>query len=1044
VFEVCRQVLRDGHDAEDAFQATFLVLARKAATVRRHESLAAWLHRVALNIARTAKASAAQRRDHERQAGLMPRTTPVDDVAPRDWEPLLHEEVDRLPEKYRVPVVLCYLEGKTHDEAARQLGWPLGTVKGRLARARDLLRTRLVRRGLTLSAGALAAALAQSAAQGHIPATLLGSTLRASVSFASGAAIPAGAASAQAVTLAKGALKTMTATKLVPVLVLLLALGAAGFAATLGHGLGRETPPAAPLVTEGETRPASGTGGEAPHAEPQAKHELPPKAAEAEAVNGLKLTLRLDKTETRLRADGSDIEPVNLRFTYANVSDRPIKLDFTVAAALCGTRLEVTGPDVRKFANQRPANQPDKLIPEDFRVLKPGEEWSIELSFPLWIFFWDLFMVKQPGDYRINTVYALDKETDSPLAKGSWTGTVTSNEVVLKVLPADDFGPEVKGLRAKVSLVAMQKHPVQKFVASDRIVVSYVVKNVSKEEQTLWHCGFWPNHQIIVKDAGGKEPPLTAFGQQCRKAFAPGGERGKNVAVKVPAGGEDAAYEQYDLTKLYDLSKPGRYTVQYVYEEKQGGWEGRLPSNAAAFEMVAANDKDEKSGQTEYQDKLQGRWLAVELDGAGQNVRKDVGEFPVLVKGDRITLDQASGKKEFRFLIERNQSNGNTQIDLIPAGDNDQGPTWRGICYLASDGDRFDLCFYKNDPQKRPPEFPAKADVGLWAIRCLRRADSPPVRVEGLEFVARVPERIPFPPHGGLINVDLSLRVTNVSDKPLGVSVDDVIRPWVFNAADGKKLECSIGRDGSPRPQTPFTLAPGESWTWQPQATLGWAKDGKGLVLSGPDGRGVPGFWSFRLPKEGKYRLAIEYANTTAKQGDVPLWVGKATTKEVEFEIVAPERQVSGPEVLPIEQLIADLNSADGATRVAATNEILRRGKNVLPDLQRAGARQLGRGDTAARRLHMVYSLLEGLPDPTPRSGYRTDRLNIYVENACTKAEVAGWGERFGFTPFDICYSSQPPHCGVLLGEGKTLPDVIHALMSEPKVITVHLGYWDK
>src|SRR5262249_6375527 len=125
VFEVCRQVLRDGHDAEDAFQATFLVLARKAATVRRHESLAAWLHRVALNIARTAKASAAQRRDHERQAGLMPRTTPVDDVAPRDWEPLLHEEVDRLPEKYRVPVVLCYLEGKTHDEAARQLGWPL-------------------------------------------------------------------------------------------------------------------------------------------------------------------------------------------------------------------------------------------------------------------------------------------------------------------------------------------------------------------------------------------------------------------------------------------------------------------------------------------------------------------------------------------------------------------------------------------------------------------------------------------------------------------------------------------------------------------------------------------------------------------------------------------------------------------------------------------------------------------------------------------------------------------------------------------------------
>src|SRR5215471_4666947 len=163
VFAVCRQVLQDPHDAEDAFQATFLVLARKAASIRRHESLAAWLHRVAVHLAQTARISAAKRRRHERQVVRMAQESPLDEVALRNWQPILHEEIDRLPEKYRVPVVLCYFEGKTHEAAARQLGWPLGTVKGRLARARETLRVRLARRGLALTTGGLATALAGSA-----------------------------------------------------------------------------------------------------------------------------------------------------------------------------------------------------------------------------------------------------------------------------------------------------------------------------------------------------------------------------------------------------------------------------------------------------------------------------------------------------------------------------------------------------------------------------------------------------------------------------------------------------------------------------------------------------------------------------------------------------------------------------------------------------------------------------------------------------------------------------------------------------------------
>ena len=86
----------------------------------------------------------------------------------------------------------------------------------------------------------------------------------------------------------------------------------------------------------------------------------------------------------------------------------------------------------------------------------------------------------------------------------------------------------------------------------------------------MWHSGFWPNHLILVKDADGKEPPLTAFGRQCRKAFSPGGERGKNFPVKVAAGGEDAAYEKYDLTRHFDLSAPGRYTVRASYVAADG------------------------------------------------------------------------------------------------------------------------------------------------------------------------------------------------------------------------------------------------------------------------------------------------------------------------------------------------------------------------------------------------------------------------------------------------------------------------------------------
>jgi RNA polymerase sigma factor (sigma-70 family) len=156
VLAVCRTVLREQYDVEDAFQDTFLALVRFAGTIKHGETIGPWLHRVALRRSLRARIQASQRRVRERNRTESRKEDPID---PPDLSliPLLREEVSRLPEKYRLPVVLCYLEGKTNQEAASQLSCPLGTIKGRLSRARQTLRDRLSCRGLESYPGPLGA-----------------------------------------------------------------------------------------------------------------------------------------------------------------------------------------------------------------------------------------------------------------------------------------------------------------------------------------------------------------------------------------------------------------------------------------------------------------------------------------------------------------------------------------------------------------------------------------------------------------------------------------------------------------------------------------------------------------------------------------------------------------------------------------------------------------------------------------------------------------------------------------------------------------------
>ena len=185
VLGVCRRILKDWHDAADAFQATFLVLVRKAGSLSRPELLGNWLYGVACRTAVRAKARAARRRAHERGVAAMAIPAPTTEGEGPDFREELDEELNSLPEKYRTPLVLCYLQGRSNAEAARLLGCPAGSMSWRLAKAREALRQRLVRRNPACTAAPLTLILTE--ANTSVPAALAESTVHVAGLFVSGA-----------------------------------------------------------------------------------------------------------------------------------------------------------------------------------------------------------------------------------------------------------------------------------------------------------------------------------------------------------------------------------------------------------------------------------------------------------------------------------------------------------------------------------------------------------------------------------------------------------------------------------------------------------------------------------------------------------------------------------------------------------------------------------------------------------------------------------------------------------------------------------------
>jgi RNA polymerase sigma factor (sigma-70 family) len=317
VLHACRRLLARTEDAEDAFQATFLALVRRAGRISRGEALAGWLHTVACRAALRARAAAKRRTGcEERRRAVnadsngqsLAAPQPLDPVVWAELRELLDQEVSRLPAKLRDPFVLCYLEGLSNDEAARQMGCPKGTVLSRLARARERLRGRLGRRGLGLPAAALAATLAQEAIASAPPLNLVGSTVKAATLIAAGQAL-AGVVSAPVAALTEGVLQAMFITKLKIVVAVVVGVG------IIAAGSGRLLPPPQAAAQVGEPLAAQKSTTTSP------KTPVP----KAETVSDAALAaLMLEQTKARLATAEQQL---------ANMQDRIRVLQFEIDRA---------------------------------------------------------------------------------------------------------------------------------------------------------------------------------------------------------------------------------------------------------------------------------------------------------------------------------------------------------------------------------------------------------------------------------------------------------------------------------------------------------------------------------------------------------------------------------------------------------------------------------------------------------------------------------------------------------------------------------------
>jgi RNA polymerase sigma factor (sigma-70 family) len=573
VWAACRRVLGDGPDAEDAFQATFLVLAQKAGAAGWQESVSSWLHEVAYRVAIRAQRDICRRRLREKEAANMLQVTPRAAAEPGELRAVLDEELTRLPEKFRAPLVLCYLQGKTNDEAAQALGWPRGTVASRLSRARDLLRSRLTRRGLTLTAAALAVPLNEPAAA-TVPLALVESTIKAAGLLPAANALGAGAISVSVASLAQGVLRTMFLAKLK--FAALIAFVLAVFSAGTGFVSYR-------MLTASPT--------DVPDA-PLAK--LPdgpekPRASRSAVKDGLSVTIQPTKA-----VFGKDEEPA-IEWTFTNVSKNRFKLGamnyFPEGQAEEADLQELRTGQTWKglyMGNPRaasPAPAPAELAPEQsakcvsglYRAAWGSWQWRAQDKGPV-------TPRLPPGKYRL--AFSLKFQG----GKGDyWIGALATNPTEFEIADRITGVPVVKdGLT--VALVTNQDY----YARGENPAVTITFKNATDKPMTLqnpwdtyrtWSFAFvdlksrmkWEGHYPAANT--NTMPPQTLAASQ---------------ETSVNLDFNQIEYRAVGTPRTVKELPPGRYrltgTVKFgalPAAQFPNAWSGEIKAQPVEFEITA-------------------------------------------------------------------------------------------------------------------------------------------------------------------------------------------------------------------------------------------------------------------------------------------------------------------------------------------------------------------------------------------------------------------------------------------------------------------------
>lgn len=386
VLGVCGRILRHRQDAEDVFQAVFLVLARKAAAIRQRESLAGWLHRVAYRAAMKLRRARTRRGNNCLTLFDAPEESRCEDLTLWETQQVLEEELQRLADKYRAPLLLCCMQGRTRDEAARQLGWSLGVLRGRLDRGRELLRSRLARRGIALSLAFLTVGVAGASEAGVLP-NLMIPTVQAALGAAPSSAA-AGAVSAQAAALAQGVIHAMFITKLKVVATTLLVLAFVGTGAGVVTYHAQAQAPAAdpfvPKAPQGLVQPPAADPAPAKEMTPaQMKREIQRLRLELEQARALLNLANQEILDLRAKMERGKREKVLPPLAPPGKTGQAISPDQKSTATSQGKSVVLwdveTGKELRRFMGHADTVESLAISPDGRRLASGSRDKSVIL-----------------------------------------------------------------------------------------------------------------------------------------------------------------------------------------------------------------------------------------------------------------------------------------------------------------------------------------------------------------------------------------------------------------------------------------------------------------------------------------------------------------------------------------------------------------------------------------------------------------------------------------------------------------------------------------